>query len=634
MPILFVIFIFGSIVLGAGVMLAPALPTRSPRIGLAAALVLAFVVSGGIFYASLFGWNTLVIDYLWFALLVGIFLTGTMSAGMYRAESEGGTRQFEGWPGPRELLFLAVVAMIFILPALIVPVPLDTDAQGFGYLALMLKLGGKLQTLAPFHPEVTYLYSPGFPALAAYLSAQLHTGLHSIQMALGAVMSFLFVWVAYDFGNEIASEQGSDSRLLGIVMASCALLGTGFATAYMDSHFTAVMGLLFGLAFITFVLRFQREGRRADFLAAAVTLAAMPLAQPDMTIVIGLAFAPWALTMWANRPRITVRRWLLTVVGIPLLAILGVLPWLAQIAPLLTSEIRSPFEISATHWIVLTVYHGGLIVLLALGGILLRLRRRTGLDLMMLGWLLLVIDFSTVGLLKTLFPWFPLFKYDYPFSIAWHGPIIPYMYFAAQALLWLIERLGQARVMLWLRRGSVPVLVAIIVVVLVIGANSDSLIQWSKTTPFKIYGAFSSVADLKAMRWLVENTPAEAVILNHPGDHEGDWAPVIMERNTVFFRPQPFFRHTEQIEASWVDLRAFWSAPSAPENEALLRRYNIRYVLVPQIVTRPETLSESAFRWRPPTPPAQPYLNRVSEMPYLRLLQDFDGAQVYEVIPR
>jgi hypothetical protein len=84
MPI-FVIFVFGSIVMGAGSMLAPALPTRGPRIGLAAALVLAIVVVGALAYAALFHWDTLILDYMWFAILVGIFLLGTMSAGMFRS---------------------------------------------------------------------------------------------------------------------------------------------------------------------------------------------------------------------------------------------------------------------------------------------------------------------------------------------------------------------------------------------------------------------------------------------------------------------------------------------------------------------------------------------------------------------
>ena len=74
---------------------------------------------------------------------------------------------------------------MFIIPALIAPVPLDTDAQGFGYLALTARLGGGFDTLAPFHPEIHYLYSPGFPALIAYLSHQLGLGIQMIEMGVG-----------------------------------------------------------------------------------------------------------------------------------------------------------------------------------------------------------------------------------------------------------------------------------------------------------------------------------------------------------------------------------------------------------------------------------------------------------------
>jgi hypothetical protein len=637
MPI-FVIFVFASVVFGAGAMLAPALPTRSPRIGLGAAFVFAFVVAGSVFYAALAGWNTLVIDYLWFALLVGIFLAGTMSAGMYRLEAEGGTRSYGGWPGPRELLFLGVCALVFIAPALIVPVPLDTDAQGFGYLALMLKLGGNLTSLTPYYPSVSYLYSPGFPALVAYLGSQLNAGLHTIQIAIGAVLCIVFVWLAYDFGNELAllHTPGTNSRRTGIVMACCAMIALGLHTAYLDSHFTAVMGLVMALAFLTFSLRYFHEGRPTDFFAAAVTLAGLPLSQPDMTIVMMLGYCPWLVLMWFAEPRPTVGRWLGLAVGIPALAAVGIAPWLAQILPLLGGDIRSPFEISSRHVLQLVVFNGGLIVLLALLGIGLSVRRglrKNTVALMMLVWLLLVIDFSSVGVVKALLPWLPLFKYDYPFSIAWHGPIIPYLYFSTIAVLWLIERVGETRIIRWARLVSVPLLAVITVVTAGVAAFAEPLITFSKTTPFQIYGAFSSRADVAAMVWLRENSAPTDIILNHPGDHEGDWVPVIAQRNTIYFRPQPFFKNTAKIEQQWADFHAFWRDPADPAHEALLRRYNVRYVIVPQVVTRPETLEGAAFRWRPPVPNAQPYLNPVPEVPYLRLVKDIEGAQVWEVLP-
>src|SRR5687767_8385269 len=141
---LFSIFILGAVIIGTGALLAPAWPTAQPRIGLAGALALGLVVGGALFNAMLFGWSTLAIDYLLFALVTAIFLGGTLTFGQKRAEARGIALQdfAEGWPGPRDLMFLGLAALVFIIPALILPVPMDTDAQGFGYLALLARLGG------------------------------------------------------------------------------------------------------------------------------------------------------------------------------------------------------------------------------------------------------------------------------------------------------------------------------------------------------------------------------------------------------------------------------------------------------------------------------------------------------------
>ncbi len=626
MPI-FALFVFAAVVFGAGALLSPALPTAQPRIGLASALALAIIVCGAVAAASFGKWDSLLIDYLWFALIVGVFLAGTFSAGMFKAEAEG--RKELGWPGPRELMFLLTVAIVFAAPALTLPVPLDTDAQGFGYLALMIRDGGSLTTLAPYHPEISYLYSPAFPMLVAYLGHQLPVGLQNVELALGAAFSILFIWLAYDFGSELDPE---GARRTGLAMAVAALIGTGLLFADLDSHYTTLMALTFALAFLTFALRWLRYGRRFDFLAAAVTLACVPLSHPDTTIVLALGYIPWLLTMWIARPRPTFGRWLGLAAGIPLGALILVSPWLIRIAPLLQSTIQSPFSISLNDLLVLTVYHGVVIVILAAIGVVVAVRRRTPADVLMIGWLALVIDFSSFGLVQHLLP-AALLKYDYPFSIAWHGPIIPYLYLGGTALLWLIDRIGRARAEKWLINVSLPAFTVIAAMAVAYIAFKGQFVDASKQTPLHIFGAFSSEADVSAMEWLQKNAPTDALILNHPGPQEGDWAPVIVQRNTVYFRPQPFFINTAQTEHMQTDLLAFWRNPANPTNILLLARYRVNYVLVPQIVARPDTLNligADIFRWRPPSSDAILDVH-LEAVPYLQLVYDDSGAQVYAV---
>jgi hypothetical protein len=631
MPLL-VLFVFGSVVMVAGAMLAPAWPTAQPRIALNATLALGVVLGGAIFWAMLFGWNTLVIDYLLFALITVIFLGGTLSYGQRRAEKRGGELldRDQGWPGPGDLAFFGLVAFIFALPALILPVPLGTDAQGFGYLGLMVKLGGGFRTLTPWQPEVEYLYAPAFPLLIAYLSQQLGQGLHTVQVAVGGVLSLLLVWLAYDFGSEVKGKP------LGRAMAVAMLVGTGLFSAFMDSHLTTLLGMVFALACLTYIVRYLRDHLIVDLVAAGLMLGALVLAHPDTTIIFGLGLGPWLLLMWLAQPRPSLRHWLTLVIAMPVIAVLAIFPWLLNIRDLLGANIVSPFDRNPAYWQIMILYHGVLIVPVAVAGAVIGLRRRESLAILAVVWWLMALEFSSLGIVEALIPgseaW--LLRYDYPFSIAWHGPIIPYTILGGLTIYWAWERWGAARLGDRLHRHSWKLLlVACLLPMLVLVFNRE-LLAFSKVR-IGIFGTFSSAADVQAMEWLKHNTPPDARVLNFPGSqfdnsHEADWVPVISERESVYFRWQPFFRGMEPVLAEQDALRAFWFNPADPAHQALLRDANIGYVIVPQLVTDPASM-ETMFRWRTPFTGLIEMQSSVADAPYLELVADFDGAEVYAV---
>lgn len=613
-----------GIVLGIGLLLASILPSRGARIGLGGALGLALVVDSTWIAAPLIGWSARLGDLVWIGVVLFAALAGWSAALSAEGRPDAPTWKWLSW---RDLLFLGMVIALVGAVLLVLPVPLDTDAQGFGYLALTLRDGGDYMTLAPWHPEIEYLYSPAFPGLVAHLSARFDLGIHHIQLILGGLSVVLFVWLAYDLGCEVDDRRGGRAYMLA------AVLSVGAITAFMDSHFTAMLALIFGLAFLVFVIRFLRTGRWSNALAAAICLAAVPLSQPDTTIAFIIGYGPWLILIWLSRPRPPFVVWLGLAAVIPLVALGLLAPWLISLEELLGSGIESPFVVDSAHWRTMIGMHGGLIVLLALPGLIIGLRRRRPIDLWMIIWLVAIVEFSTLGLLEKALPdmMAPLLKYDYPFSLAWHGPIIPYMVLGGTALLWFADRWGGERLDRWIGR-LVPVLV-----VLAVGGGAagvwkvDSILDVSKDY-VDFYGAFSSQADVEAMTWLRDFAPEDALILNHPGPHEGDWVPVISERNTVYFRPQPFFRGTGEAEALQESLRAFWRDPADPENYDLLAAAGVRYVIVPQIFGDPASF-DSMMRWRRPVPESESYLQTpVSEAPYLALIFERDGAQVYEVV--
>jgi hypothetical protein len=336
------------------------------------------------------------------------------------------------------------------------------------------------------------------------------------------------------------------------------------------------------------------------------------------------------LTMWLGQPRPTLRQWLVLALGVPLIALAGIAPWLWRIAPLVGADIVSPFTRSVAYLPMLIVYHGLWTLPASLIGTVIGLRQRQQATLLAVGWLVLIVDFAGVGIIEGLFPWLPIFRYDYPFSIAWHGPIIPYTILAGFGLLWLWERFFERRFGVALRRSAYLLLGAGIAVLLLVLVSHRELLVISKDQ-VNFFGAFASAADVRAMEWLKANADTDARVLNFPGtqfdnSHEGDWVPVISERDSVYYRWQPFFQGNEGSIAEQDRLRAFWRDPANPAHRDMLAEAGVDYVIVPQIVTNPNSI-ETAFRWR--LPEVLEMQSSVADAPYLEIVFEEDGAQVY-----
>ncbi len=566
---IFIFFIFGSLLFGAGVMLAPAWPSQQPRIGLAAALALALVTGGSVFWAEAFGWDTLVIDYLLFALMSGVVLSGALSQGQARAEARGETLSDDdqGWPGPQDLAFFGLVTLLVAMPLLMLPVPLGRDGLTPAYLALTAQLGGSFSNLAPFQPDIDILYAPGFQALTAYLAHQLDQPIPTIQMAMGSVVALLAVWLAYDLGTELRD------KALGRAMSLALLAGMGLASAWLRAHFGGLMGLLFTLAFLLYALRYLRHRYPMDVVAAGLMLGAVVLVNPTWLLVLLAGFAGLLIaSVWLSidDDRTSV---ILLAIATPLVALLGIAPWLINTLPLLNGDIASPYVPSmGTLWALISG-HNPLVLLLAVIGT--RYGWRSGsrderrLIVAALIWLVIVLDLAVTGWMARLLP--ALGRYLHPERVAEHGPIIPYTLLAAYGLLWLWHELLAADWRARLR-GSAYHWVGAGLVAGVIGwALLGSSLRDGDLLPG--LRADVTAGDLAALRWLRDQAADDALLLNHPED--GLWAAMIAGREAVFYPEMAF---TSSDPAPDPLLLAFWDDP----NTTALTEAGVDYVIVPE----------------------------------------------------
>lgn len=524
---LFVLFVFGAIIIGAGAMLSPAWPTTQPRIGLSATLSLALVTGGTIFYASLFGWDTLVIDYLMFALITSIFLGGTLSIGQTRAEERGEELldEHQGWPGPQDLSVLGLIALLVALPALLLKVPYGEIASSTGLMALTMRDGGTLNTLVPFL-DIQYVNAPSFNALTAYLSQQLSAGVHTVQFTAGAVITLINIWLAYDMGAELRDKR------LGRAMALTMLLSLGIYGLLLNGYYPALMGIAFMQGFVIFSLRYLRHRYLADLIGAGLLMGATLISDLSMFNVMMLGYIAFVVVMGFRREYR--REWVKLTFITPIIAVVATSPWLTDIWGILAGTNTAFFTRELDNIYVLAQYHGLWVWAVACLTLWLAWTRIFSEDenyLMFFAgvWLVLVFDFAVTGGLTStialLLP--PFINLVDPKLVAWGGAVIPLTLLGGMGILWFWDQQIQPKLhytmtyrhTYWI--AGIGAILAVITLPFLLGLGSLTA------------GGVLSNEDASALEWVRDNAPEDAVIVTLPvGVHQASWVIPISERQS------------------------------------------------------------------------------------------------------
>ncbi|MCY3574039.1 MAG: hypothetical protein OXH48_07540 [Chloroflexi bacterium] len=531
---LFIAFILAAVLLGAGAMLSPAWRTAQPRVALAATLCLALIVGGAVFYAEVFAWDTLVVDYLLFALLAGVVLGGTLSTAQARAEARGEalSDHDQGWPGPEDLAFFCLVSLLLLVPLLQMPLPLGTHGQALALHSLAARDGGSFTSLLPYADNSSILIAPSFHALSAYLSQQLGQPLPFIQQSIAAVLLLMLVWLAYDFGAELQNKR------LGRAMALGLLLCGGALSSLLDGHYSELLALLFTLAFLLYALRLLHRFGLADLVAGGLLLGAVLYTSLDLFLAALVCLALLIGLAWQGRHGTERRaRWGVTL-GIPAIALLGTAPWLINNHSLLLPVAPATSLPGFSNLITMFRAQGFVVLPLLVWGVFIGWRAEGRLrlgSLLMLGWLLLLLDLAVFGVLPRLLP--ALGALVDSQSLARHAVILPLSWFVGLALLDLWEGRLPSPLRARLRRNAPRCLALCALGIGLFFLTFEPALNNLRAL-LDLPAATGTHDDIAAMDWLRENTPPDALLQATDGD---GWLPVIAERRAIDFRAYSYF---------------------------------------------------------------------------------------------
>ena len=103
---------------------------------------------------------------------------------------------------------------------------------------------------------------------------------------------------------------------------------------------------------------------------------------------------------------------------------------------------------------------------------------------------------------------------------------------------------------------------------------------------------------------------------------------MIAERESVYVRDQLFYVGAGDLRQKQRTLAAAFLNPASEEAHELMYEHGIDYVVVPQWLNRPAVLP-TQLRWHEPE--RLPQHSSFSDAKYLRLVAEFDGAQVWKL---
>jgi hypothetical protein len=317
-----------------------------------------------------------------------------------------------------------------------------------------------------------------------------------------------------------------------------------FYSLHITPHFPLAVALMIGIFVGVAEARQTSSSEWKRWVILALTSLLLAIVQPFAVVPSYVTLGVYlTLRSWRDGHIPWPSVWTTFIAGIVTLPLSAYTFWVTQADPVLRGWTAQNLTPSPPVWDYVLGY--GLILVLAVPGAIVAVRRRSDTDLLLLAW----VSMTTLLL-------YAPFALQRRFSLGLHVPL------AILAAMGLFRMAKRQRMWSWALAATLPTTLLVIVLALGGGLKQDPRL-------------FVTVDEAEAMDWLRSHAPRDAVVLASP--EMGIFIPAWSGRRVVYGHPF----ETVDAERTKARVEAFFASGAAgAEREAMLREWHAAFVFV------------------------------------------------------
>lgn len=473
-------------------------------------------------------------------------------------------------------------------------VPPHQDAQLHGFIEMFMKTEASYPVVHPYRDGTEYyiLYPPGYHVIVAVLAQLTDIPIQTLTMIVSTLSLSLMSVMLYEIAYYLTRNRyvALLAGILSVNRASFFLMNT--------SQMTEMMALLACTAFLFSF--FYSFGENKSAVLPGIYMGIVGLIHSRFFFWIGVTLFVFAFLLFITKDK-KFRTDYKSIFIVLITAFLVVSPWLVSKLNMINPAAGRLYSHRYTYIHDIPEYWGWVILPAVIIGAAVIWFRKRKCEFFLLAWaiscLFLMNYWRVLALFK--FSWFEAregyyldpFSFIRPDTIPFYALIFVIPLMSAYSFELITDsmetekQVGTININLLRKKTIAKFLTRHLPTITVILIVSFIYIELHCPRTKEPHGQQIVKADVKALTWLKGNTKFEDTLILNPNTppNWGNWAPVVSERKTVFFRNtgHRYVVETPNLGINWKEADWAFHHINEPKARDIIKKYRITHLYIP-----------------------------------------------------